>query len=218
MPLALILISSCLYILQPVSLPLFEFSRIAIENGELWRLFSGNLMHSNIWHLLMNLGGLFLATVLTGHLYSKKHFLLFTCVSFSLVGLFVYFFSPSTKFYVGLSGYLHGFFIYGALLGILKSYKLKLLHDKYFPLATAKNSAQFKIPQKWLSKIDFDRNTYLFLLLGLIGKIGYEQIFGASEQLSQMINIKIATDAHLYGGATAVLQFVLLLCYLRIRR
>jgi len=43
------------------------------------------------------------------------------------------------------------------------------------------------------------------LLLGVIIKVAYEQIFGASIQVTQMIDARVATEAHLVGVITGIL-------------
>lgn len=215
MPLALTLISGGLFLLQSQALPLLEFSRSAIADGELWRLLTGNLMHSNGWHLLMNIGGLLLATLLVGHLFSKRHFITLAISNGLVVGVLIYWLNPEIEYYVGLSGYLHGLFIYGALLGLSQSISLKkLLKHRSFKVEQASQSA---LVEKWRKRVKFDGETYLILLLGIIGKIAYEQIYGASEEISELINASVATDAHLYGGAVAVLQFVKLTIYKRFK-
>lgn len=37
---------------------LLAYRRSAISDGQWWRLITGNLLHTNHWHLLMNLAGL----------------------------------------------------------------------------------------------------------------------------------------------------------------
>lgn len=201
--------------MQSHSLPLLEFSRSAIADGELWRLLTGNLMHSNGWHLLMNIGGLLLATLLVGHLFSERHFIALAISNGLSVGVLIYWLNPEIEYYVGLSGYLHGLFIYGALLGLSQSISLKKLlkHRSFKVEQTSKNA----LVEKWRKRVKFDGETYLILLVGITAKIAYEQIYGASEEMSELINASVATDAHLYGGAVAILQFIKLTIYRRIK-
>lgn len=201
--------------MQSQALPLLEFSRNAITEGEWWRLLTGNLMHSNGWHLLMNIGGLLLATLLVGHFFSKCHFIALAISNGLAVGVLIYCFNPDINYYVGLSGYLHGLFIYGALLGLSQSNSLKkrLKHRSF----EVEQASQITLVEKWRKRVKFDGETYLILLLGIIGKIIYEQAFGASEEMSELINASVATDAHLYGGAVAILQFIKLTIYRRFK-
>ncbi|ABV36656.1 rhomboid family protein [Shewanella sediminis HAW-EB3] len=153
---------------------LLAFRRSAITNGEYWRLFTGNLLHTNQWHLLMNLAGLWVLLLLF-----KPHFkaLTFTLIFSALCllqGLGLYLFYPGLLGYVGLSGMLHGLFTYGAIRDISTGLK----------------------------------SGYL-LLLGVIIKVAYEQIFGASEQVTEMIGARVATEAHLIGVITGILVVAL---------
>nr|WP_246028460.1 rhombosortase [Shewanella atlantica] len=166
------LITACctlLYFMETDSL--LAFRRSAITNGEYWRLFTGNLLHTNQWHLLMNLAGLWVLLLLF-----KPHFkvLSFTFIFSALCllqGLGLYLFYPGLLGYVGLSGMLHGLFTYGAIRDISTGLK----------------------------------SGYL-LLLGVIIKVGYEQIFGASVQVTEMIGARVATEAHLVGVITGILS------------
>ncbi len=86
------------------------YDRAALETGELWRLFTGNLAHTNDYHLMMNLGGLLAVWLLQGDEYHVRDFALVTLVSALGVSLGLYFLSPGVTWYVGLSGVLHGVF------------------------------------------------------------------------------------------------------------
>jgi rhomboid family GlyGly-CTERM serine protease len=176
----LMIASAILYFFQTHSLPLLEFSREAITNGEYWRLLTGNIMHTNHWHLIFNVAGLILLTHLFHRLMSNLHFMVFSVVNASLVGLMLYTLIPTIEYYVGLSGYLHGLFVYGCLIEIYKG-----------------------------------RTSSWLLLIGVCVKIGYETFYGASEEMSELINASVATDAHLFGAVLAVPQFVMLVVYER---
>lgn len=45
------------------------------------------------------------------------------------------------------------------------------------------------------------------LLIGLAIKVGYEQIDGSSEQVANLIDAKVAVDAHLFGALTGITIF-----------
>lgn len=57
-----------------------------------------------------------------------------------------------------------------------------------------------------------------WLLVGLIAKIGYEQIFGASHDVSLMINAKVATNAHLIGAISGILCALCMISWIKLRR
>jgi rhomboid family GlyGly-CTERM serine protease len=93
-----------------------EYHRAQPE--QVWRALTGHLLHSNHWHLMMNLGALLLMLMLHQLYYSVKSFafLLFSgCIGISVL---LYLFSPDIQIYVGLSGWLHCFITVGALLDI----------------------------------------------------------------------------------------------------
>lgn len=120
---------------------LLRFNQQAISEGEFWRLLTGNLLHTNHWHLILNIGGVVLLWAIHGYYYRTKPYLfglltagLFTCIC-------IYLFSPQLKFYVGMSGALHGLFVWGAYMDIKHKYKtgwllmigvwLKILHEQF---------------------------------------------------------------------------------------
>ncbi len=140
MPLLLASIATGLYLYQTAALPLFEFNRELIANGQYWRILTGNFLHTNGWHLLLNIAGLLLLSQLFGQYYNHIRIIAFSVLNCSAVGLMLYFFSPDIYYYVGLSGFLHGLFVVGCLeeitRGIRFSYLLllaviaKILHEQ----------------------------------------------------------------------------------------
>jgi len=124
--LGLFLIILILATLEPNASKLLRFDRHAIEAGEWWRLFSGHLVHLGWAHTLLNLTGLGLITLIFQRELSFKNdsLALFICFVGTTVG--IYYFSPTMNWYVGLSGSLHGYFIYY----LIKGYKIS-------PLTTA---------------------------------------------------------------------------------
>ncbi|MGB0895266.1 MAG: rhombosortase [Parashewanella sp.] len=152
------------------------YQRVAIQQGDIWQLITGNYLHSNHWHLLMNLAGLWVILLLHDLHYSNKGLVLLFCLLSLLEGLSLYVFYPQLFNYVGLSGVLHGLIAFGAVLDITK-----------------------KIQFGWL------------LLAGIIAKVGYEQIYGASADVAAIIDASVATESHLIGmilGFLAALGFL----------
>ena len=118
LPMLLTLVAVVLFVLPQSIATSLEYNRDLIGQGQWWRLFSGNLLHTNGWHLLFNLGGLLMLTQLFGRDIKPLHFTLFTLINATCVGILLWFFSPDIEIYVGLSGYLHGLFILGCLIEI----------------------------------------------------------------------------------------------------
>lgn len=101
---------------------LLQYNRADISNSQYWRLFTGHLLHSNHWHLLMNLAGLLLAMLLHGSYYRGKMLTLQWLLCSLIISLALYYYSPEIHIYVGLSGLLHAMLT----LGALKDIQLKL--------------------------------------------------------------------------------------------
>ena len=141
-----------------------------ISQGEFWRILTGHFFHTNGNHLLLNLSGLVLLWALHGHFYSIKNYaLLFICCAV-VCSAGLYFFAADIKQYVGLSGVLHGVFVFGAIMDITHK----------------------------------DKTGYL-LVLGMCLKLAHEQYYGASEEVSSLINANVAIDAHLWGAVGGLL-------------
>jgi len=83
----------------------------AIENGQWWRIVTGNFTHTNFAHLAMNLLGLWVI----GYLFQPKprYFALLTLLISTWIGISLLF--TNMVNYVGLSGTLHGLFAFYAL-------------------------------------------------------------------------------------------------------
>ncbi|MCP3697860.1 MAG: rhombosortase [Aliivibrio sp.] len=98
--------------LTPVS-DFFVWDRSLILQGEIWRLVTGNFTHTNLPHLMMNAAALTVfCFIFKDILNPKKLWLLLLSISL-LTGSFLLL-SPMQS-YVGLSGVLHGLFIWAAI-------------------------------------------------------------------------------------------------------
>ena len=95
-----------------------RYNRADISNSQYWRLFTGHLLHSNNWHLLMNLAGLLLAMLLHGSYYRGNMLTLQWLLCSLAISLALYYYSPQIHIYVGLSGLLHAMLTLGALKDI----------------------------------------------------------------------------------------------------
>jgi membrane associated rhomboid family serine protease len=52
----------------------FVYHRNLIAQGEIWRLFTGHLLHTNGYHLLLNLAALVMLWALHGRFYTNKNY------------------------------------------------------------------------------------------------------------------------------------------------
>ena len=163
-------VATLAYLFNDATSDIFVYQYQLISHGELWRTFTGHFFHTNGIHLLLNLAALALLWALHGHFYDIKSYSLLFILSALICSAGLYFFSPETRQYVGLSGVLHGIFVFGAIMDIRHK----------------------------------DKTGYL-LFVGVWLKIAHEQFYGASEQVSSLIDANVAIDAHLWGAVGFVM-------------
>lgn len=113
-PSLLLLLAFTLYLIEPLSSQYLAFDREKIESLELWRLLSGNFLHTNFSHLLLNACGLSLMWALHGQYFTTKVYLIVFILLSLACTMGIYFFAERLSWYVGLSGTLHGMFVLGA--------------------------------------------------------------------------------------------------------
>ncbi|SET12043.1 rhombosortase [Thalassotalea agarivorans] len=117
-PIAIAVIALCFWMFESALYQDLVWDRQSISLGEYWRLVTGHFFHSNTIHLLLNLGALALLWALQGNHYTAKQYFTLVFVSALVIGILMFYFSPSIQRYVGLSGILHGIFVYGAIMDI----------------------------------------------------------------------------------------------------
>lgn len=121
-PTLLITLMVILEIMKPNSVELLGFIPEHLANGEIWRAITGQLLHTNLNHLMLNVLGLVLVWALHGEYYSAKHYSAVLTTSLALIGVGLAF-TYSNTHYSGLSGVLHALLVYGAILDVSKSVK-----------------------------------------------------------------------------------------------
>ena len=117
-PVLLALIALLAQAFEPLSGQWLAYDRYAVEGMETWRLLTANIVHTNFYHTVLNLTGLLLLSLLHSQHYRIIRFwkVFLWCAVLTSVG--IYFFSPGLIWYAGLSGALHGMFIWGACMDI----------------------------------------------------------------------------------------------------
>jgi len=95
--------------------PEWRFDRALIDSGYYWLLFSGHIVHLNWSHWMLNMGGLAVVAFFFSPYGNIRQWLFVIFLSALFVGLGLYWLNLDLVTYVGLSGVLHGLFIYGAV-------------------------------------------------------------------------------------------------------
>jgi rhomboid family GlyGly-CTERM serine protease len=157
-----------------------RFSRPQINDGQWWRLLTGNLVHLGYPHLLLNLAGLAVISLLLAPAMKAWQWALTGLASMAGVGTGLLLLDPQLNWYVGLSGVLYGLLLGGAI-------------------------AEFR-HQKVLATI---------LIIYTVGKIIWEQIYGAVESSEKITGGNVIVNAHLYGTVCGGLAALLLVTICR---
>jgi rhomboid family GlyGly-CTERM serine protease len=91
------------------------YDRLAVADGEYWRLLTGNLVHLGWTHLALNLGALVIGTWVFYPARTPVAWAVAQVVTSMATGLGLYYFSPGVAWCVGMSGALHGLLMIGAI-------------------------------------------------------------------------------------------------------
>lgn len=137
------LITACTLLFATITNQQLSFDRAMIADGEVWRLITGNLAHTNLWHLLINLAGLCITYGLFRDHLGQANLPILMLLLWLAVGLGIWWWCPNTGWYMGLSGSLYGLFVWGAVQDIhrgrtisgcllLSAVVLKLVIDSAF--------------------------------------------------------------------------------------
>ncbi|VAW55543.1 hypothetical protein MNBD_GAMMA05-2114 [hydrothermal vent metagenome] len=93
----------------------WRFNRNLVEQGDVWLLLSGHIVHLNWSHWLLNMAGLAIVAFFFSSHASLKQWLMVIMVSAVIISAGIWWWMLDIVYYVGLSGVLHGLFLYGAL-------------------------------------------------------------------------------------------------------
>ena len=118
LPASLVTICSLLGALGEAGRDWLRYDRLAISDGELWRLMSGHLVHLGWSHLILNMAGLLLVWLLVGRYFRLAEWLLVLLLAAAVASAGFWFVDRNMLWYVGLSGVLHGLVVAGALRGL----------------------------------------------------------------------------------------------------
>lgn len=98
------------------ALGLLRFDRVAIGEGQWWRLLTCNVVHLGWQHLLLDTTGLVLLLLFFRDVLAPRDWWLAVLAGSLAVGLGLWFLNPETQRYVGISGVLHTLLFAGLLL------------------------------------------------------------------------------------------------------
>jgi rhomboid family GlyGly-CTERM serine protease len=89
----------------------FGYDRAVISGGEYYRLLTGHLLHLNGSHLAFNLAGFCLVLLISWDSLGAGAWIGAILICASGTGLALYYLNPDLRYYLGLSGLLHGLLI-----------------------------------------------------------------------------------------------------------
>ena len=92
--------------------PVMKYDPWAIHRGEIWRLMTGHMAHLSAVHAALNLAALGLMLYGFGYGRSGRALLFCAVVSALTISLSLYVWQPNVSYYVGMSGVLHGLFLF----------------------------------------------------------------------------------------------------------
>ena len=123
LPFVILLLLFVLGMVMPDSYSsLLVFNTSLISEGQLWRLFTGHFIHSNLNHLYLNGAGLLLIWALHGEYYAKLALLPLVVAANLIIGILIFVFADYQN-YFGFSGTIHFLLVWGALVDIAQKDK-----------------------------------------------------------------------------------------------
>ena len=121
-PIVLIILMFALELLKPTTTDILGFYPSKVLEGEIWRVVTGQILHTNFNHLLLNSAGILLVWALHGEYYLSKQYFKLLVTSLLLVG-FSLLVIADYYHYAGMSAVIHTLIVYGAVKDILRNDK-----------------------------------------------------------------------------------------------
>jgi len=119
LPVAVLAAATALGFLGDWGRDALRYDRIAIADGEVWRLVSGHFVHLGWSHLALNSVGFGLICYLVAARFAVWQWLVIGSTVIAGIDLGFWFLQPQLAWYVGMSGLLHGLLAAGTLSGVL---------------------------------------------------------------------------------------------------
>ena len=92
--------------------PSLQYDPQAIRSGEIWRVLTAHIVHLSAIHAALNLTALGLMIYGFGQSRSTPSLAFCALISALTISLSLFFWQPQVSYYVGLSGVLHGLFLF----------------------------------------------------------------------------------------------------------
>ncbi|MGA3159227.1 MAG: rhombosortase [Steroidobacteraceae bacterium] len=104
-----------------------RYERVALLQGQYWRLFSAHLVHLDAHHLLLNAAGLLLLWMIFAREFSGREWLLVVLCSVGTIDAGLWWLSSHVYWYAGASGVLHGVWAAGACASLWRRERFGIL-------------------------------------------------------------------------------------------
>ena len=133
-----------------------SYQRELVEDGQWWRIVSGQLVHNNFAHLFPNMAALVLWRLLLIAGGSEREFIFNLLCCTLLTGVLIHILLRSYDYYLGISAIVYGMLLVGAVSlirarhywawAVLLALVIKLLRDYYAPETLAGVAARIGVP------------------------------------------------------------------------
>ncbi len=183
-PVTLLFLSVATQLLGDRGVSYLAYQGIWLQNNEFWRLLTGHFTHLGWSHLLLNAVGLIMLWALYRTLLSIRIWSMTLIICGFGISLGFTLFDPLLQSYVGLSGVLHSLMGVAIIISLHKEVKL---NPHLFP---------------WENAV---------MLIGLLGKIIYEQIIGPVPFTQSASGGDVVVNAHLYGTIIGISMGMLII-------
>jgi rhomboid family GlyGly-CTERM serine protease len=106
---------------------LWRYERLAVAQGEWWRLVTAHFVHMDLRHALLNCAGLALLWALFARSWRPGQWLFAVAVTLLTIDAGFWFLSTGLQWYVGASALLHGVFACGCMALVFQRDRLGVL-------------------------------------------------------------------------------------------
>jgi rhomboid family GlyGly-CTERM serine protease len=125
------------------------FDRAAIDSGQWWRLYTGNLVHLSAWHFACDSLAL-LALGAAVEWRGLRHVGTLYLAAGLAVGSAVYLWAPQIDYFGGLSGIVTAAFVYLCLAEVFRAGSTRWLWGAGLALAGIKLALEYSLQTSWL--------------------------------------------------------------------